>query len=68
LPLQKRIENLKQLMLKFPPQTLAHEGKVNFASNPKPLTYSLSKDGVSLRINSSQGGSAAETIDRTFGN
>lgn len=64
----KRIENLKQLMLQFPPQTLAQEGKANLASNPKPLTYTLSKDGASLRINSSQGGSAAETIDRTFGN
>lgn len=64
----KRIESLKQLMLQFPPQTLAQEGKANLASNPKPLTYTLSKDGASLRINSSQGGSAAETIDRTFGN
>lgn len=62
----KRIEALKALMAKYPPQTLAQEGQARISAT-KPLTYDLSKDGASLRINSRHGGSAAQDIDGRFG-
>lgn len=62
----KRIESLKALMIKYPPQTLAKEGEARI-SKTKPLTYNLSKDQASLRINSTLGGSAANDIDARFG-
>jgi predicted Zn-dependent protease len=62
----KRIETLKALMIKYPPQTLAKEGEARIAKT-KPLTYNLSKDQASLRINSTLGGSAADDIDGRFG-
>ncbi|OUL37370.1 peptidase M48 [Nostoc sp. T09] len=62
----KRIEAIKALMIKYPPQTLAKEGEARI-SKTKPLTYNLSKDQTSLRINSTRGGSQADDIDRRFG-
>ena len=62
----KRIEAIKALMIKYPPQTLVKDGEARI-SKTKPLTYDLSKDRASLRINSSRGGSQAEEIDRRFG-
>ncbi|MBD2354003.1 M48 family metalloprotease [Tolypothrix sp. FACHB-123] len=62
----KRIEAIKALMIKYPPQTLAKEGEARI-SKTKPLTYNLSKDQASLRINSSRGGSQADDIDKKFG-
>lgn len=61
----RRIEALKQLMVKNPPAALAAEGK-NRLKSP-PLTYDLSKDGQSLRINSRFGGASESDIDRLFG-
>ncbi|MBW4549546.1 MAG: M48 family metallopeptidase [Aphanocapsa sp. GSE-SYN-MK-11-07L] len=61
----KRIERLKELMAKYPPLTLAQEGKLKISAS-QPLTYDLSQDGNSLRINSRRGGSAADDIDRRF--
>lgn len=63
----KRIEALKALIQKYPPQTLKQEGKARMG-NSQALTYSLSLDGKSLRINSIRGGSAADDIDRMFDN
>ncbi|BAU15537.1 peptidase M48, Ste24p [Leptolyngbya sp. NIES-3755] len=60
----KRIEALQQLMKKYPPATLAAEGKAKLAAT-QPLTYDLSRDGKSLRINSRFGGSS--DIDRVLG-
>ncbi len=53
-------------MIKYPPQTLVKEGEARI-SQTKPLTYDLSKDQTSLRINSNRGGSQADDIDRRFG-
>ncbi len=61
----KRIETLKALMIKYPPQTLTKEGEARI-SKTKPLTYNLSKDQASLRINSTLGGSAANDLERRF--
>jgi predicted Zn-dependent protease len=61
----KRVEQLKELMTQYPAQTLAQEGKTRITGNP--LSYSLSSDGMSLRINRRGGGSTADDIDRRFG-
>ncbi|GAB1539700.1 hypothetical protein NUACC21_23670 [Scytonema sp. NUACC21] len=62
----KRIEALKTLTAKYPPQTLVREGEANI-SKTSPLTYDLSRDKASLRINSRRGGSVVDDIDRRFG-
>lgn len=62
----KRIEALKALIAKYPAQTLAQEGQTRISAT-KPLTYDVSKDGNSLRINSRHGGSAGQDIDSKFG-
>lgn len=62
----KRREQLKSLMLEYSPQQLAQEGQLRLNTS-RPLTYSLSEDGKSLRINSHQGGSTGDSIDRMFG-
>jgi beta-barrel assembly-enhancing protease len=61
----KRVEQLQQLVKQYPPASLASEGKAKIASS-KPLEYDLSKDGISLRINSRRGGSSGDDIDRMF--
>ncbi|MFM7441443.1 MAG: hypothetical protein ACKO2V_23070, partial [Snowella sp.] len=61
----KRLEQLKTLMVEYPPQQLVQEGQLRLNTS-RPLTYSLSEDGKSLRVNSKQGGSTADTIDRMF--
>ena len=61
----KRIEALKDLMVKSPATSLAEEGKA-LISQTEPLSYDLSKDGASLRVNSSRGGSSADDIERLF--
>lgn len=61
----KRIEALKDLMVKSPAMSLAEEGKV-LISETEPLGYDLSKDGASLRVNSSRGGSSADDVERLF--
>ena len=61
----KRLEQLKALMVEYPPKQLAQEGQLRLNTS-RPLTYSLSEDGKSLRINSQQGGSTGDTIDRMF--
>ncbi|MGB3755140.1 MAG: M48 family metallopeptidase [Rivularia sp. (in: cyanobacteria)] len=61
----KRIEALKALIQKYPSETLKREGEVRMGKS-QALTYSLSRDGKSLRINSIRGGSASDDIDRMF--
>ncbi|MEM1172250.1 MAG: M48 family metallopeptidase [Cyanobacteria bacterium P01_H01_bin.35] len=63
----KRIEALKDLMVKFPAISLAEESRA-IISETEPLTYDLSKDGKSLRVNSSRGGSSADDVERLFDN
>ncbi len=62
----KRIEQLKQLMAEYPASVLADEGKAKIVSS-QPLTYDLSKDGMSLRINSRRGGNTSSNINDMFG-
>ena len=62
----KRIEVLKKLMTKYPPQSLAAEGKARIAAT-QPLTYDPSEDKVSLRVNSRNGGSSKGDLNRLFG-
>ncbi|NEP82926.1 MAG: M48 family metalloprotease [Okeania sp. SIO3B3] len=61
----KRIEALKDLMVKSPATSLAEQGKA-LISQTEPLSYDLSKDGKSLRVNSSRGGSSGDDIERLF--
>jgi len=61
----KRIEALKNLMLESQAISLAEEGRA-VISVSEPLTYDLSKDGVSLRINSSRTASSADDVERLF--
>lgn len=56
---QKRIEQIQQLMNQSPPASLAASGRPILASTP-PLTYSRSLDGVSLRVNSRFGSGAED--------
>lgn len=62
----KRIEAIKALMIKYPPKTLVAEGKAKLSAT-QPLSYDLSRDKVSLRVNSVRGGSAGSDIDKMFG-
>ncbi|MEO1431109.1 MAG: M48 family metalloprotease [Cyanobacteria bacterium J06633_8] len=59
----KRIEALKALIKKYPPQTLKREGEARMAKS-QALTYTW--DGKFLRINSIRGGSAADDIENMF--
>ncbi|MDJ0897746.1 MAG: M48 family metallopeptidase [Xenococcus sp. MO_188.B8] len=61
----KRIETLKDLMKDYPAENLAQEGEAQLAIS-QPLTYDLSKDGESLRINSHRGGSSADDLEQMF--
>ncbi|MUG97160.1 M48 family metalloprotease [Scytonema sp. UIC 10036] len=65
-PTSIRIESLKDFMTKNPPQTLAQEGEARISAT-QPLTYDLSKNGESLKINSRHGASVADDIDAKFG-
>jgi predicted Zn-dependent protease len=47
-----RINAIKELMKKYPASTLVAEGAIRLRQNPKPLTFDVSTDGESLRINS----------------
>lgn len=62
----KRIEGIKALMVKYPPKDLTAEGKAKL-SKTQPLSYELSRDKVSLKVNSIRGGSAGADIDKMFG-
>lgn len=61
---RKRIDQIQTLMVENPPETLAGQGELMLKTS-RPLTYSLSRDGNSLRINS-QNGSTTDAIDRMF--
>ena len=50
-----RIEALKQLFAQQPAAALAAAGRSRLAASPQPLTYDISRDGASLRINSRHG-------------
>jgi beta-barrel assembly-enhancing protease len=62
----KRIEGLKQLIVKQPPSKLAAEGKTKIDATA-PLPYALSEDKMSLRIESRFTKGGESDIDRLFG-
>lgn len=59
-----RIAKLNELKAKYPMQPLAAEGKTKLATSAQPLTYDLSRDGSSLRINSRIG--SGGSFDQNF--
>jgi beta-barrel assembly-enhancing protease len=58
-----RIAAINALSSEYPTAKLVSEGKAKLAASPKPLTYGLSRDRASLRINSKSGSS---NIDQRF--
>jgi beta-barrel assembly-enhancing protease len=52
-----RIAAINALSAEYPTAKLVNEGKAKLAANAKPLTYDVSRDDVSLRINSRAGSS-----------
>jgi beta-barrel assembly-enhancing protease len=62
---RKRVEQLKALMQDYPAHQLAREGQQSLGGT-RPLSYSISEDGTSLRVNSRHGGSTADSLDRMF--
>ncbi|MDB9315728.1 M48 family metalloprotease [Spirulina sp. CS-785/01] len=51
----ERIEALEGFASKYPTQVLVNEGKANLAARSMPLTYEISRDGATLRVNSQAG-------------
>ena len=64
--LANRIEAIKTLMVQHPSLELAEEGHLNLALT-EPLTYELSEDARSLRIDSRPRRSYGEEIDDLLG-
>ncbi|MCW6035810.1 M48 family metallopeptidase [Spirulina subsalsa FACHB-351] len=52
-----RIQAIRQLATKYPTETLQREGRANLDRSPNPLTYDLSRDRATLRVNSRTGSS-----------
>lgn len=63
---KERIIAIKAVMKKYPAENLMAEGKENLFQT-QPLTYNLSTNQTSLRINSRHGASVGDNIDRMFG-
>ena len=64
--IKERIAALKAVMKKSKNETLIAEGKDNLFQT-QPLTYNLSANQTSLRVNSRHGASIGDDIDRMFG-
>ncbi len=62
---RRRIEALEELAVEHPPAKLSQKGDA-LISATQPLTYDLSQDGVSLRINSVRGGSTGDNLEEMF--
>ena len=62
---RRRIEALQELAVENPAARLSQKGDAVLSAT-EPLTYDLSEDGVSLRINSTRGGSTGDDIERMF--
>jgi predicted Zn-dependent protease len=61
-----RLEKMRGLARKYSTEKLKAEGNKRLSTIP-PLTYSKSKDGLSLRVNSSRGGSSKVDLEKMFG-
>lgn len=62
---RRRIEALQELAVEHPAAKLSQKGDA-LISATQPLTYDLSEDGVSLRINSVRGGSTGDNLEEMF--
>jgi len=62
----KRIEKLRSLMAESPPESLKTAGADTLAKNATPLTFDLSRDQKSLRINPASGISTAQDLETRF--
>ena len=63
---EERITAIKAVMKKYPAEVLIEEGKDKLLQT-QPLTYNLSANQTSLRVNSRHGASVGDDIDRMFG-
>jgi predicted Zn-dependent protease len=63
---EERITAIKAVMKKYPAEVLIEEGKGRLLQT-QPLTYNLSANQTSLRVNSRHGASVGDDIDRMFG-
>ncbi|WP_414624947.1 M48 family metalloprotease [Calothrix sp. CCY 0018] len=63
--IKERIAALKAVM-EYPAESLIEEGKEKLFQT-QPLTYNLSPNQTSLRVNSRHGASVGDDIDRMFG-
>lgn len=64
--IEERIAAIKAVMKKSTNESLIEEGKENLVET-QPLTYNLSANQTSLRVNSRHGASVGDDIDRMFG-
>ncbi|MGB3760248.1 MAG: M48 family metalloprotease [Rivularia sp. (in: cyanobacteria)] len=64
--IEERVVAIKTVMAKYPVESLLEEGKENLFQT-QPLTYNLSANQTSLRVNSRHGASVGDDIDRMFG-
>ncbi len=64
--IKERVVAIKTVMTKYPVESLIEEGKENLFQT-QPLTYNLSANQTSLRVNSRHGASVGDDIDRMFG-
>ncbi len=64
--IEERVAALKAVMEKNKDENLVEEGKENLFQT-QPLTYNLSANQTSLRVNSRHGASVGDDIDRMFG-
>ena len=64
--IEERVAALKAVMEKNKDENLVEEGKENLFQT-QPLTYNLSTNQTSLRVNSRHGASVGDDIDRMFG-
>ncbi len=63
---EERIAAIKAVMKKYPVESLLEEGEENLFQT-QPLTYNLSANQTSLRVNSRHGASVGDDIDKMFG-
>lgn len=63
---KERITAIKAVMKEFKNESLVEEGKDKLLQT-QPLTYNLSANQTSLRVNSRHGASVGDDIDRMFG-
>ncbi len=58
----ERISGIRALSAQYPSAALQSEGNANLSATPAALTYDLSRDGSSLRINSRSGSSDIDDL------